>query len=70
MKALQILMWIQQKNDISFISKKKIDEAIEELKNLQNKCEDCKYHLSQNGCFPLEPCGECSLFYANQWESK
>ena len=33
-------------------------------------CKSCKYHLSDNGNFPLEPCCECSLFYGNKWESK
>jgi len=47
------------------------DEAIKELEALENRsCEGCKYHLSDNGNYPLHPCGECSRFYSDNWESK
>jgi len=48
----------------------KIKQAIKELEDLENiSCESCKYHLSDKGNYPLG-CSECSLFYANKWESK
>ena len=31
-------------------------------------CDECKYYLSDNGNYPLEPCGECSRFYADRFE--
>ena len=34
-------------------------------------CSDsCKHYLSDNGNYPLEPCGSCTRFYADKWESK
>ena len=30
----------------------------------------CKHYLSDNGNYPLEPCGSCTRFYADMWESK
>lgn len=46
-------------------------DLIEELEALENRsCEGCKYHLSDNGNYPLHPCGECSRFYSDNWESK
>ena len=33
-------------------------------------CDDCKHYLSDNGNFPLEPCGECSRFYSDKFERK
>ena len=34
-------------------------------------CSDkCKHYLSDNGNYPLDPCSECSRFYADMWESK
>ena len=61
--------------DESYISEnnyqKLIKEAIKELEALENRsCEGCKYHLSDNGNYPLHPCGECSRFYSDNWESK
>ena len=48
-----------------------VNEAIKELEALENRsCEGCKYHLSDNGNYPLHPCGECSRFYSDNWESK
>ena len=61
--------------DESYISENNyqtlIKEAIKELEALENRsCEGCKYHLSDNGNYPLHPCGECSRFYSDNWESK
>ena len=34
-------------------------------------CTDsCEHYLSDNGNYPLDPCSECSRFYADMWESK
>lgn len=33
-------------------------------------CDGCKHHLSQDGKYPLEPCGECERFYADMYEKK
>ena len=34
-------------------------------------CSDkCKHYLSDNGNFPLEPCGSCTRFYADMFEDK
>lgn len=33
-------------------------------------CNDCIYYLSDNGNYPLEPCSECSRFYADNFERK
>ena len=34
-------------------------------------CNDsCKHYLSDNGNYPLEPCGSCTRFYADKWEPK
>ena len=48
-----------------------LDEAIEELENVKNTlCNDCKYYLSSNGSYPLEPCSECKRFYSDMFEPK
>jgi len=33
-------------------------------------CNDCIYYLSDNGNFPLEPCTDCSRFYADKFVRK
>lgn len=34
-------------------------------------CSDkCKHYLSDNGNYPLEPCGSCTRFYADMFETK
>lgn len=34
-------------------------------------CNDkCKHYLSDNGNYPLEPCGSCTRFYADMFENK
>lgn len=34
-------------------------------------CSDkCKHYLSDNGNYPLEPCGSCTRFYADMFEVK
>lgn len=34
-------------------------------------CSDkCKHYLSDNGNYPLEPCGSCTRFYADMFEDK
>lgn len=34
-------------------------------------CSDkCKHYLSNNGNYPLEPCGSCTRFYADMFEAK
>lgn len=33
-------------------------------------CNDCIYYLSDNGNYPLEPCSECSRFFADKFERK
>jgi len=46
-------------------------EAREMLLATQNVyCNDCKHYLSDNGNFPIEPCGECNRFYADKFERK
>lgn len=30
----------------------------------------CKHYLSDNGNYPLEPCGSCTRFYADMFEDK
>jgi DNA-directed RNA polymerase subunit H (RpoH/RPB5) len=30
----------------------------------------CKHYLSQDGKYPIDPCGECSRFYADKFERK
>lgn len=48
-----------------------LNEAIAELEALENRsCENCVYYLSDNGNYPLEPCGECNRWYSDSWESK
>ena len=83
MKALEILKKIYANNPDTRFQRNNIDinftihdfsnvnEAIKELEALENRsCEGCKYHLSANGNYPLHPCGECSRFYSDSWESK
>lgn len=72
LKALVILEQIISDYQTRYIlnRKKQIKEAIAELKQLNGDCKQCKHYLSENGNFPLEPCGECSLFYSNKWECK
>ena len=74
LKALEILnLYHTHGEDIMFMPFKKcyVNEAIAELEALENKsCDGCKHYLSDNGNFPLEPCGECSRFYADKLERK
>ena len=47
------------------------DEFEEREKFLATKdvlCNDCKYYLSDNGNFPINPCCECSRFYSDMFE--
>lgn len=49
------------------------DEFEEREKFLTTKdvlCNDCIHYLSDNGNFPLYPCGECSRFYSDSFERK
>ena len=58
---------------LDYRSFNELHEVIEEIFDYfedDNHCSRCKHHLSENGNFPLEPCGECSLWYSSQWESK
>ena len=76
MKALAFLedLKVKVRLDKEIVSdhiKYELDEAITELEALENKsCDGCKHYLSDNGNFPLEPCGECSRFYADKFERK
>ena len=83
MKALEILKKIYANNPDTRFQRNNIDinftihdfsnvnEAIKELEALENRsCEGCKYHLSDNGNYPLHPCCECSRFFIDSWESK
>ena len=48
-----------------------LNEAIKELQALENRsCDGCKYHLSENGSYPLNPCSECSRWYSDSWDQK
>ena len=77
MKSLEILYKIDTEykysslNTDSCVRSYYVDEAIAELEALENiNCDGCKYYLSDNGNYPLEPCGECSRRYSDRWESK
>ena len=50
----------------------KLEEKYEEyVEILENKsCDGCKHHLSQDGNYPLEPCGECERWYSDMFEQK
>jgi hypothetical protein len=82
-KALEILKRIYINNPDTRFQRNNIDinftihdffnvnEAIAELEALENRsCDSCKYHLSDNGNYPLHPCCECSRFFIDSWESK
>ena len=52
-----------------------LNESIEIVKDIYNyfenkDCNGCKYYLSDNGNYPLEPCGSCTRFYYDMWEAK
>ena len=52
-------------------AKHTIIKLTRELEALENRsCEGCKYHLSDNGNYPLHPCCECSRFFIDSWQSK
>ena len=77
MKALEILKEHKYsldcllRTDVVSHLLKQTNEAILELEALENiNCDGCKYYLSDNGNYPLEPCGECSRWYSDRWESK
>lgn len=77
MKALEILYKIDTEykyaslNTDSCVRSSYVDEAIAELQPLENRsCDGCKYYLSDNGNYPLDPCGECSRWYSDSWEQK
>lgn len=74
MKALSLLNWLlqeEQKWGNTQFSIAKYNEAIAELEVFNNDgCVGCKHHLSDNDNFPIEPCGECSRFYADKFERR
>lgn len=43
----------------------------EEEKHNENKtCDGCKHYLSEDGNYPLEPCGTCKRFYGDFFEKE
>jgi hypothetical protein len=73
MKALKILKYIKEKQDISFVSNSNINEAIEELEDLENRsCDGCKHlqdkkkHLEYE-CL-IEVCRSCKRNSNDNWE--
>ena len=63
----------EMEESIHYLLKKIYDDFEERELFLATKdlCTDsCKYYLSDNGNYPLEPCGSCTRFYADMWESK
>lgn len=50
-KALKILEWIIKENDISFISKNNLNEAIKELEEFNNRsCGNCEDFDNEMDC--------------------
>lgn len=58
---------------IKHLSNSNIDTKVFSLllhNYLAPACHDCKHHLSKDGNYPTDPCGECSRFYGDQFERK
>lgn len=81
MKALEILKKYQDEIQMSIPNEIDIDEAIEELEELQNRtCKNCKYVFSDTLEFiycssPKSPLSSCVFpihpnFSCNKWEEK
>ena len=47
-----------------------VESLYKELEDLNKDCKQCKHHLSDNGNYPLDPCGSCTRFYADMFENK
>lgn len=61
-KALKILEWIIKENDISFISKNNLNEAIKELEELNNRsCNNCNHFVIHKGEY-----GICKMGFNNR----
>jgi len=67
MTAIRILRYIRNNDYImDLLDEEDVNEAIAELEALENRsCDGRKHYL-----FPIEPCGECSRFYADKFERK
>lgn len=73
-KALEKIFFLYEdgfcKEDLGILINKIYDSFEEREIFLSTKdvlCNDCKYYLSDNGNYPLEPCIECSRFYADKF---
>lgn len=76
MKALHILKYLYNGAEIGMPSLNKIDEAIKELEEMQNRtCENCKYFTSSPNTNKYDCCekgiSDASIsFCCNKWEVK
>ena len=77
MKALHILKYLHNGAEIGMPSLNKINEAIKELEQLQNRsCKNCKYATLDSARYlPVHKClvgcnGVDYDFYCNKWEAK
>ena len=77
MKALNILKYLCNGAEMGMPSLIKINEAIKELEEIQNrKCSNCKYATLDSARYlPIHKCflninGVDYNFYCNKWESK
>ncbi len=62
-KEFSLKKMICRQSQIPFL--RLIDKIYDDFKN--KSCDGCIHHLSANGNFPLS-CGECSRFYADNYE--
>lgn len=76
-KALKKIYFLYEdgfcKEDLGILINKIYDSFEEREIFLATKdlCNDkCKHYLSNNGNYPLEPCGSCTRFYADMFENK
>lgn len=63
--------WWETSFGVAF-GKERLEQLIEYIESEKEdiSCNNCKYYLSDNGNYPLEPCGECSRFYSDMFEPK
>lgn len=76
-KALKKIYFLYEdgfcKEDLGILINKIYDSFEEREIFLTTKntlCDGCKHHLSQDGNYPLEPCGECERWYSDMYEKK
>lgn len=72
MKALEYLKSRKEKLDYMSIEDEFLNEAIAELEELQKPktCNGCRWHISENTQYNIDPCLICNRNHIDRYEPK